>query len=491
MQQRADMNYKYLFFTIIFLLSISLNSQIMPSSYGFFGGPDKSFSISSTLNLNASNSSSYSGSGTTWTSTGNANYNTTLVNGVTYVNNGNFDYMSFDGSNDYVETSKIPSQLEFYNSDYTFEAAVRFKDIDGDNFIFGTASEGNSRTLHLGARDSKVYQGHYAMDGSSDSGTLSANVWYHIIWTYDVSASEMKMYLDGTLIKTETGKTSFLGTNSLRIGFAMSDRYANIDLAYVRSYGSILSTSEISSLYSDYQSVKNGGTSNYVATTTSLIQDSLFLNVDASNSISYTGSETTWTDLTGSGYDGTLINGPSYDSNESGSIQTDGSNDYVLFGPLPYVGTSSSNLTWELWVNPSDTDGNIMSMSNTNPQGSWNMPPIAASGSKFIAKMWNNNILYADNTYSQGTWYHVVLTWDYNNNTQSLYVNGVLNDSESGINYSASNGNNYIFLGDDNPGANNTGMFGGKYGEFRIYNKSLSSSEVQSNYNSTKSRYGL
>ena len=97
----------------------------------------------------------------------------------------------------------------------------------------------------------------------------------------------------------------------------------------------------------------------------------------------------------------------------------------------------------------------------------------------------------SDNTYSQGTWHHVVLTWDYNNNTQSLYVNGVLNDSQSGINYSASGSNNYIFLGDDNPGANNTGMFGGKYGEFRIYNKSLSSTEVLNNYNATKSRYGL
>ena len=155
------------------------------------------------------------------------------------------------------------------------------------------------------------------------------------------------------------------------------------------------------------------------------------------------------------------------------------------------MGTSSSNLTWELWVNPSDSDGNVMSMSNSNPQGGWNMPPIAASDSKFIAKKWNNRILYADDTYSQGTWYHVVLTWDYNNRTQSLYVNGVLNDSQSGINYGASGSDNYIFLGDDNPGANNTGMFGGKYGAFRVYNKALSVSEILTNFNSTKNKYGL
>ena len=166
----------------------------MPSNYGFAGGPERSTSITSTLCLDASNSSSYSGSGTTWVSIGSTNFNTSL-NGVSYVSNGDFDYMSFDGSNDYVETSKTASDLGFYDSDYSMEAAVRFKDVVGDNFIFGILSGGTRKGLHLGARNAMVYQGHYSVDGESASGTLSANVWYHIVWTYDVSASEMKMYL--------------------------------------------------------------------------------------------------------------------------------------------------------------------------------------------------------------------------------------------------------------------------------------------------------
>ena len=76
-------------------------SQIMPSSHGFLGGP--SLIPAAKLDLNASNSSSYSGTGTTWTSIGNIQFNTTLVNGVTFVENGDFDYMSFDGSNDYIQ----------------------------------------------------------------------------------------------------------------------------------------------------------------------------------------------------------------------------------------------------------------------------------------------------------------------------------------------------------------------------------------------------
>lgn len=255
MQQRADMDYKYLFVTNIFLLSISLNSQIMPSNYGFAGGPERSTSTTSVLYLDASNSSSYSGSGTTWVSIGSTNFNTSMLNGVSYVSNGDFDYMSFDGSNDYVETSKTASNLGFYNSDYSMEAAVRFKDVGSDNFIFGTQTSSTRQGLHVGARNSMVYQGHYSMDGASASGTLSANIWYHIVWTYDVSASEMKMYLNGSHIETDTGRTSFLGTTSLRISLGMSNRYANIDLAYAKVFDSVLSTSEISSLYSDYDSV--------------------------------------------------------------------------------------------------------------------------------------------------------------------------------------------------------------------------------------------
>jgi hypothetical protein len=34
-------------------------------------------------------------------------------------------------------------------------------------------------------------------------------------------------------------------------------------------------------------------------------------------------------------------------------------------------------------------------------------------------------------------------------------------------------------------------MFGGKYGAFRVYNKALSVSEILTNFNLTKNKYGL
>lgn len=223
-----------------------------------------------------------------------------------------------------------------------------------------------------------------------------------------------------------------------------------------------------------------------------IITNGLVLNLDAGNSSSYPGSGTTWTDLSGNSNTGTLVNGVGYSSANGGSLVFDGIDDYVLAGPIPFTGTSNVSVSWGIWVYPSSTSGNIMSMSSTNPQGSWNMPPIAATGQKFRGKIWSNAYLYSTTTYTLNTWYYVVLVFNYSTGTQLLYVNGVLQDSQSSITYSSSGTNNYIFLGQQNPGADNTGMFSGRISNFHIYgNKALTATEVSQNYNALKGRFGL
>jgi hypothetical protein len=222
---------------------------------------------------------------------------------------------------------------------------------------------------------------------------------------------------------------------------------------------------------------------------TRLTTSNLFVQLDASNTASYPGTGTTWTDLQGND-NGTLINGPTFNAANGGSIVTDGVNDYIRVGRVTGTGTSTQSMTYELWINPADNDGNIMSMSQSNPQDGWNMPPIAASGGRFRGKVWANNYIFSNN-FTQGTWYQVVLTWNYPSRTQSLYVNGVLNAAQGGITYASSNVDNFLYLGQQNPGADNTGMFGGRYGIFRIYNRALSANEILQNFNANRSRYGI
>ena len=58
-----------------------------------------------------------------------------------------------------------------------------------------------------------------------------------------------------------------------------------------------------------------------------IVRDSLVFYLDAANTKSYTGSGTTWIDMSGKNHDGTLTNGPTFSSDNSGSIVFDGSND--------------------------------------------------------------------------------------------------------------------------------------------------------------------
>ena len=57
--------------------------------------------------------------------------------------------------------------------------------------------------------------------------------------------------------------------------------------------------------------------------------EGLILSLDAANTNSYSGSGTTWTDISGKGTNATLTNGPTFNSGNIGSIALDGTNDYL------------------------------------------------------------------------------------------------------------------------------------------------------------------
>jgi hypothetical protein len=136
-----------------------------------------------------------------------------------------------------------------------------------------------------------------------------------------------------------------------------------------------------------------------------------------------------------------------------------------------------------------------MSMSSADPQTSWNMPPIAANSGKFRCKIWSNNYLYSS-AYTQGNWYYVCLVFNYSAITseryQRLYVNGELTDQQTSIAYSSSGANNYLYFGQANPGADNSGYYSGSYGAIQVYNgKALTQAEIQQNFNALRNRYGI
>ena len=81
----------------------------------------------------------------------------------------------------------------------------------------------------------------------------------------------------------------------------------------------------------------------------SIVTDGLALCLDGANVKSYPGSGTTWKDLSGKGNDGTLTNGPTFSSDDGGSILVDGSNDFIS---IPFAG---GVYCIDFWIKPAST----------------------------------------------------------------------------------------------------------------------------------------
>ena len=215
-----------------------------------------------------------------------------------------------------------------------------------------------------------------------------------------------------------------------------------------------------------------------------IVTDGLVLALDAANVKSYPGSGNTWYDLSGNGYNGTLTNSPTF---SDGAIVLDGADDLVNVSNAPFL---NSAVTAEAWIR-------VLG----NPGGSGGAGTIMMHGGRYfqylfngrIASFWNGGYYYTpvgSITFNQ--WAQVVQVWDVPNGNLKVYVNNnlLLTQSISTSTKPSSYGLQIGMEGTD-PGGNYARIFNGEIGIVKLYNRALSTLEVQENYNATKARFGL
>jgi hypothetical protein len=239
-----------------------------------------------------------------------------------------------------------------------------------------------------------------------------------------------------------------------------------------------------------------------------IVTNGLLLNLDAGFTPSYTSSGTTWYDLSYGNNNGTLTNGPTFNSSNGGSIVFDGVDDETSFtnGTFGYSPGTTGEISLEIWIYPTGPYTSYVAEPPTTNLGGfigqgyfggstgWGIGMFRANGNNYFAFQVrnqgtivqtgeNNNHIFTNNN-----WYHVVGSFT-RNNFSRVYINGVLASSTD------STPLNNISLTPSDANAKisriNTFYAGCRLSVARIYNRPLSQTEVLQNFNAQKSRFGL
>jgi hypothetical protein len=207
-----------------------------------------------------------------------------------------------------------------------------------------------------------------------------------------------------------------------------------------------------------------------------IIRDGLVLYYDAANIKSYSGSGTAWNDLVGNGNNGTLTNGPTFDSENKGGISFDGIDDFVTFNQR----INSPTFTYETFLKPTNVSKDQMYVGTSVDAFYLRI----VSSRPFLSVTANGQrTFHSSITLQNNTIYHIVSI--YNGVQLKIYVDGVLTEGPV-INQTM------ISWGGDRIGRwrdNDQRSFVGNIYLLKVYNKELSPEEILQNYNATKGRF--
>lgn len=232
-----------------------------------------------------------------------------------------------------------------------------------------------------------------------------------------------------------------------------------------------------------------------------IVTDGLILNLDVANPRSYLPpyNGTTWFNLSGTN-NGTLTNGPIFNSGNGGSIVFDGVDDFVEFGDVFDLGTNSLTVNQWLYFANNNTNQITLSKALAGAQAYRFATGLSNTG-KLYAFMQGNGgadiIPNGSTTIPANTW--IMATFVFNRASSiTIYYNGVQESLTGDATISQWNGLNFQ---SPNPfrlatytASNNTGvvsLMNGRMASTQVYFRTLSASEINQNFQATRARFGI
>jgi hypothetical protein len=109
----------------------------------------------------------------------------------------------FDGTDDYINIGATPNALVGNDSSFTVSTWAYPTDVAGNEYICGAMDTADR--FYFRCNESKWRWGYGSVSTPTEINVVATNnVWQHVTWVYDASATTMKMYLDGVLKDTST-----------------------------------------------------------------------------------------------------------------------------------------------------------------------------------------------------------------------------------------------------------------------------------------------
>ena len=224
--------------------------------------------------------------------------------------------------------------------------------------------------------------------------------------------------------------------------------------------------------------------------------DGLKLYLDAGKGLSYSGSGSNWVDLSGNYNNGTLINGPTFNSANEGTIAFDGTNDYISFNTQPLSSTAFTiilNFKVSSFTAQGTKFRRLIAINQTgyafdNPfaffvNDTGQLGYLFGNGSTNTEEMIT---ITGGPTLEINKWYHATLT--FNGTQKKLYIGGNLVSTITNSTTFTNSLNNKLIIGSRN---GTDGCLQGSIGAVHIYDRALSDAEVLSNYAIYSNRYIL
>ena len=219
-----------------------------------------------------------------------------------------------------------------------------------------------------------------------------------------------------------------------------------------------------------------------------IVRDGLVLCLDAGNPKSYPGSGTTWTDLSGNGNNGTLTNGPTYSSSNGGYLNFDGSDDYISFASQVSADLTTG-FTFGFWIKVPSGQNNtgwnyILSDRDASPNGDYEIGIYDNNNTNFLFK--DNDISPATVSTTLGTEWNYLVFGQNSSFGRFIYLNGVLKTSSSAVSGNSTIEFDKLFIRE-----NTINPFKCDSSQIHLYDRELTSSEIQQNFNAHRGRFGI